>query len=42
VKKTGWLSEVWICLGLDKRPKACPASQGGAKPTTRIRIQAPN
>jgi ribonuclease T2 len=42
VKKTGWLSEVWICLGLDKRPKACPASQGGAKPATRIRIQAPN
>jgi ribonuclease T2 len=42
VTKSGWLSEVWLCLGLDKRPRICPATQGGAKPATRIRIQAPS
>ncbi len=41
VNKRGWLEEVWLCLGLDKRPRACPAGQGGAAPTDRIKVQAP-
>ena len=41
VNKRGWLEEVWLCLGLDKRPHACPAEQGGAQPGDRIKVQAP-
>ncbi len=41
VNKRGWLEEVWICLGLDKRPRACPGEQGGPQPGDRIKVQAP-
>jgi ribonuclease T2 len=41
VNKRGWLEEVWLCLGLDKRPRACPAGQGGAAPTDPVKVQAP-
>ncbi len=40
VNKRGWLEEVWICLGLDMRPRACPAGQGGAQRGDRIKVQA--
>jgi ribonuclease T2 len=40
VNKNGWLEEVWICLGLDKAPRACPASQGGATPGDVVKVQA--
>ncbi len=40
VNKKGWLEEVWLCLGLDKRPRACPTGQGGAQPDDRIKVQA--
>lgn len=41
VNKNGWLEEVWLCLGLDKRPRSCPAGQGGAKPGDPVKVQAP-
>ena len=41
LNKDGWLEEVWICLGLDKQPRSCPASQGGAQPTDRVKISTP-
>lgn len=41
VNKKGWLEEVWFCLGKDRRPRPCPASQGSAKPGQSVRIQAP-
>ncbi len=41
INKRGWLEEVWLCLGLDKRPHACPAGQGGAQPGDRVKVQAP-
>lgn len=40
VNRRGWLEEVWLCLGKDKRPRPCPASAGGAKPGQPLRIQA--
>ena len=39
--RRGWLEEVWLCLGLDKRVRACPAEQGGAASDQSIRIQRP-
>lgn len=41
VNKRGWLEEVWICLGKDRRPRNCPAFAGGANPGQRIRVEAP-
>ncbi len=41
LNKNGWLEEVWICLGLDKRPRACPAAQGGAQPGDRVKVSNP-
>jgi ribonuclease T2 len=41
LNKRGWLEEVWLCLGLDKRPRACPASAGGAQPGDPVKVQAP-
>ena len=38
--RRGWLEEVWLCLGLDKRPRPCAASQGGAAPGAPLRVQA--
>jgi ribonuclease T2 len=40
VNKNGWLEEVWLCLGLDKRTRTCPAGQGGAQPGDPIKVQA--
>jgi len=39
VNKRGWLEEVWLCLGLDKRPRPCPASAGGAPGGAPLRIE---
>ena len=39
VNRRGWLEEVWLCLGLDKRPRPCAASQGGAAPSSTVRIE---
>lgn len=41
VNRRGWLEEVWLCLGLDKRPRSCPAGQGGAKPGDPLKVAAP-
>ena len=41
VNKRGWLEEVWICLGLDKRPRVCPASQGGAQAGDPVKVSTP-
>jgi len=41
VNKSGWLEEVWLCLGLDKRVRTCPASQGGAQPGDGVQVSAP-
>jgi ribonuclease T2 len=41
LNKDGWLEEVWLCLGLDKRPRSCPAGQGGAQPGDRVKVSAP-
>ena len=41
LNKRGWLEEVWICLGLDKRPRTCPASAGGAQPGDPVKVEAP-
>jgi ribonuclease T2 len=40
VNKKGWLEEVWLCLGTDKRPRACPADTGGADTATALKVQA--
>jgi ribonuclease T2 len=42
VNKNGWLQEVWLCLGLDKTPRACPADAGGADPASPLKVQAAN
>ncbi|HEY0269361.1 MAG TPA: ribonuclease T [Sphingomonas sp.] len=42
VNRSGWLEEVWLCLGLDKQPRACPADAGGADPDTALKVQAPS
>lgn len=39
VNRSGWLEEVWLCLGLDKRPRPCAASQGGAPAGSTLRIE---
>lgn len=39
VNRRGWLEEVWVCLGLDKRPRPCTASAGGAVPSSTVRIE---
>ncbi len=39
VNRGGWLEEVWLCLDLNFRFRACPATQGGAAPETRIKIE---
>ncbi|USI73676.1 ribonuclease T2 family protein [Sphingomonas morindae] len=41
VNARGWLEEVWICLGRDRRPRACPAGAGGAAPGAALRIATP-
>jgi len=41
LNKRGWLEEVWICLGLDKRPRTCPATAGGADPGDAVKVEAP-
>ena len=41
VNRRGWLQEVWFCLGLDKRPRRCPAGQAGAEREAVVRIQRP-
>jgi len=41
VNANGWLSEVWVCLGLDKRPRSCPAGQAGAAPGNQVKVSAP-
>jgi ribonuclease T2 len=41
LNKRGWLEEVWVCLGLDKHPRTCPASQGGAQSDDPVKVQAP-
>lgn len=39
VNRRGWLEEVWICLGRDRRPRPCAAGQGGAAPAAAVRIE---
>jgi ribonuclease T2 len=39
VNKRGWMEEVWLCLGLDKRPRPCAASAGGAPMGAAVRIE---
>lgn len=41
LNKNGWLEEVWLCLGLDKRPRSCPAGQGGAALADRVKVSTP-
>ena len=41
LNKDGWLEEVWLCLGLDKRPRSCPAGQGGAQPGDPVKVSNP-
>ena len=41
LNKRGWLEEVWLCLGLDRRPRSCPVGQGGAQPNDPLKVQAP-
>jgi len=41
LNKRGWLEEVWLCLGRNRRPRMCPANAGGARPGARLRIQEP-
>ncbi|WP_419825526.1 ribonuclease T2 family protein [Sphingomonas sp.] len=41
LNRHGWLEEVWLCLGPDKRPRACPAGVETPSPATRVRVQAP-
>jgi ribonuclease T2 len=39
VNKRGWLEEVWLCLGLDKRPRPCAAGAGGAPDAATLQIE---
>jgi len=41
INKRGWLEEVWICLGLDRRFRTCSAEQGGAAMSDPVKVQAP-
>lgn len=36
--KRGWLEEVWLCLGKDYQPRACPAFESGAAGDTQLHI----
>ena len=36
--RSGWLDEIWLCLGTDKRYAACPAHQGGLAADAAIKI----
>ena len=36
--REGWLDEVWFCTDTRFRYTRCPAHQGGAAPTARVRI----
>lgn len=38
--KRGWLEEVRVCLGRDRRPAACPSGVEGAAPGDPLRIEA--
>ena len=38
--RAGWLEEVHLCLGLDMRPRACPAGAGSADPAKLLRIES--
>ena len=40
VNKRGWLEEVWLCLGNDRKPRACPTDAGGADPGAALKVQA--
>lgn len=37
--RAGWLDEIWLCYDKRLRPARCPAHQGGAAPTARLRIE---
>jgi ribonuclease T2 len=41
VNRSGWLKEIWLCLGLDRRSRVCPDHAGGATPDQPVRVQAP-
>lgn len=41
LNRRGWLEEVWLCLGLDRRPRTCAANAGGASPDAPVKVQAP-
>ncbi|PXA83319.1 ribonuclease T [Nostoc sp. 3335mG] len=41
LNKNGWLEEVWICLGLDRKPRTCPATAGGADMGDPVKVAAP-
>lgn len=36
--RRGWLDEVWLCLDTRFAATACPAHQGGLKPSARLKI----
>ncbi|WP_294290300.1 ribonuclease T [uncultured Sphingomonas sp.] len=36
--RQGWLDEVWVCLNTRFAYAACPAHQGGLKPSQRVKI----
>lgn len=36
--RRGWLDEVWLCLDTRFAYTACPASNGGLKPSARLKI----
>lgn len=36
--RQGWLNEVWICMDKSFRYARCPAHQGGARASARLRI----
>lgn len=41
LNRNGWLEEVWLCLGLDRKPRTCPATAGGADPGDPVKVAAP-
>ena len=41
LNRRGWLEEVWVCLGRDKRPQRCPAGSGGPASGDAVRVQRP-
>lgn len=38
LNRRGWLEEIWLCLGTDLRPRACPPYAEAAKPGAPVRI----